>query len=172
VFILASAILTLTVNSYQFYTTDRQALAQKRDFLPAKLQALRYVRKAVGQRSFASYHYVPAVYDFSYQYLYFWQALQGLDLPQEFAYKPGENAYVKQKQALLSYFYSKQPSAFNKQQKPGEKSSAVEIIAFIVEEPIRQDDLDHWWQEQSYQKIITTQEITSDITVYLATPKY
>ncbi len=132
-------------------------LREQRSFLPLKLQTLEVIRKQAENRAFASYHYVPEVYDYTYQYLYFWQAIQGKELPTEFSYKPNETAYIPEKGALLAKFQS------NQQAEP-------EVIFFVVEQPENEQFLAEWWGQQQYGDILNTTVINSAVTVFMATP--
>ncbi|KKU87679.1 MAG: hypothetical protein UY17_C0011G0001, partial [Candidatus Beckwithbacteria bacterium GW2011_GWC2_47_9] len=71
-------------------------------FLPAKLTAINYIYNQSGGQPFASYHYLPEIYDYAYQYLYIWQAFRGRPLPVEFSYQPNAPAYINEKADLLS----------------------------------------------------------------------
>ncbi|MDZ7587600.1 MAG: hypothetical protein U0946_07650, partial [Patescibacteria group bacterium] len=62
-------------------------------FLPVKLQAINYIYDQAQGRPFSSYQYLPNIYDYAYQYLYFWQGFKGKPLPVEFSYKPREINY-------------------------------------------------------------------------------
>lgn len=77
-------------------------LATYKAFLPAKLAAINYIYAQTGNQSFASYHYLPEIYDFAYQYLYIWQAFRGKPLPSEFSYQPNAPVYISEKTNLLA----------------------------------------------------------------------
>ena len=138
----------------------KNELAQKRDFLPVKIQALSWIRQQAGEKSFASYQYAPHIYDFSYQYLYFWQGLTGHKLPVEFSYRPNELGYVTQKTNLLNHF----------KEKDLVQAGEPEYIFYIVEKAFEPAYLEEWWQHQNYSEIIAEKEISSELTVYQALP--
>lgn len=149
-------LLTPVFAYVRYFTFDRPQILQSREMLPAKVRALKYVYAEAGDKPFSSYQYVPDIYDYSYQYLYIWQAFHGRPLPSEFSYKPGEISYIPEKPSLLAKLYV--------QQLPPEK------IFFIVEEPQNKDFLQAWWGQQKYGKIIQSVAISPQITVYTATP--
>lgn len=149
-------LLTPLERVYRYYTVNRTLFYESRGFLPAKRKALAYIRAQAHGEPFASYHYVPDVYDYSYQYLYFWHAYNGLPLPTEFSYKPNESAYVPEKQEIMQYF--------------GQSSGKPVKIFFIVEKPEREELLEQWWTQQRYGKIVSKQSISNEITVFEATP--
>lgn len=158
--VIAMYVVTLLITPMSeyvmYFRNDLARALDSREMLPAKLRAVQYVREKSMGKSFSSYHYVPDIYDYSYQYLYLWNAWNGLVLPQEFSYKPGETAYIPEKAELLQVF----PIS----------SAKAEKIFFIVEKPGNKDFLAAWWGQQRYGTIVGTQEISPDITVYEATP--
>ena len=76
---------------------EQSYLAKHRAFLPIKVKALEKIDELSEKKSYSSYHYVPDIYDYSYQYLYFQKAFKGKKLPYEFSYQPGETKYIKEK---------------------------------------------------------------------------
>lgn len=125
--------LSLFVKVLYFNFTDKANLAQYSNFLPAKLEAIDIIRKDAAGATFNSYHYAPDVYDFSYQYLYFQQALQGKKLPHDFSYRPGVIDYVVEKPALLDYFTLQQ------------SQDLARYNYYIVEPPAVPSYLEEWW---------------------------
>lgn len=140
----------------QYFLGERELLLQGRGFLPVKLQAIELIQEKAGSRRYASYQYVPDIYDFSYQYIYFWKALEGKPLPVEFSYQPGENSYVVQKPELLQHFTVAE----------GEP----EVIFYIVEKPENEEFLSRWWDAQQFSKIEETIELSPELTLYVARP--
>ena len=72
-------------------------LSTYKAFLPAKMAAINYVYEKSAGQPFASYHYLPEIYDYAYQYLYLWQAFGSKPLPVEFSYQPQAPTYIKEK---------------------------------------------------------------------------
>lgn len=150
-------IVGLGFNLLFFYQIDRYKLSERNDFLPAKLKTLNFVYQTANGRPFASYQYAAHIYDFDWQYLYFWKALNGYSLPTEFSYKPKEISYIPEKQELLAKYDS-------------DSNLDPEIIFYIVEKPQNQNYLDLWWGDQKYDSIIGEEKISPYITVYMANP--
>lgn len=140
----------------QYFASDKAALLQSRGFLPVKIETLDRIESIADGRPYASYHYVPDIYDFSYQYLYYWRGLQGHSMPTEFSYKPGEVSYVVQKADLSTRIPNRE----------GEP----ELIFFIVESPEKSELLERWWGQQQYSEIVQTIEISPSIMLFVATP--
>ena len=144
---------------YFYYNFDKKNLLVAKTFLPIKLQAVEKIRELAGGKSFSSYHYVSDIYDYSYQYIYFWQAFNGLPLPIEFSYQPGKSDYVLEKPALLA--------------KVSQEISQEDLtyIFYLVEKPDNEEYLAEWWKHQNYENIIQTITIGNEITLYQALPK-
>jgi hypothetical protein len=126
--------------------------------LPIKLKIIQEIRNRAGNEPFASYQYVPDIYDFSYQYIYIWQGFQGQQLPTEFSYEPNVVPYISQKPALLSKLSAVTPQASPKK------------IFFIVEKPSNTLFLNEWWTHQKYSEITDEVKFGDSLTLYEATP--
>ncbi len=142
-----------------FHLSNKQELIKNRQMLPIKQLAISTIRDIADGRPFSSYHYVPDIYDFSYQYLYIVDGLKGKQMPQEFAYEPNVTEYVVQKQDLLSLL--------SPQNSEPEES---ELVFFIVEDPENEDFLNQWWDRQIYSEIIEEKPLSSSVKLYVATP--
>lgn len=159
-YVFTLLLVATPIISYLFYFGGNKAdLAANRGFLPIKLEAIDEIRTKANGRPFSSYHYVPDIYDFSYQYLYLMQGFQNQKLPTEFSYKPGAPVYITQKTEIME----KLPESVKTADQPG-------VIFYIVEQPENPDFLDSWWQEQSFGEIISTQKLSPTVTLYEATP--
>lgn len=156
--VLGLFLLTPALKVVFYYDHDQPVLNGSRQFLPVKRAALDFIRKDANGRSFASYHYVPDIYDYSYQYLYFWQASRGQKLPAEFSYKPGAIEYIQEKPELLAKY-------------SGNQYSNPEVLYYVVEQTQNPAFLETWWNEQSYGEIISEHKMSEEVTVYVATPK-
>lgn len=141
-----------------YIQTDKDSLLAGTTFLPIKEQAIEYIYEQTEGKPFASYQYMPDIYDYPYQYLYFKSALNGEILPTEFSYKPGETAYIPEKAELLQKFSKMQTS------------QSPEIIFYIVEDSDNPNLLESWWSQQKYGEIVDKQDISDVVTVYTATP--
>lgn len=149
-------ILLTPMSQYMRRLDERSQLAESNEMLPIKLAALDAVEEEAQGRPYASYHYVPDIYDYSYQYLYISRAFQGHALPTEFSYKPGEVIYIREKPDLLS----KLPQTVRK----------PEVVFFLVEKASNQDFLQAWWGQQQYGTITEERRIGPNLTLYVATP--
>lgn len=149
-------ILTPIFTYYHYINIDKKNHLMARGMLPIKQKALNLIEAKAEGRPFASYHYVPDIYDFSYQYLYFLRAAHGKELPAEFSYQPNVEPYVVQKPDLLALFPQQQ-------QDP-------ELIFYIVEQPENEDFLQAWWGEQDYGEIIEEIGLSDEVKLYVAVP--
>lgn len=150
-------LITPFVTNAHFLLIDKQKLEQSHGFLPAKVRAIRAIHEEAGEERFSSYQYVPDIYDFAYQYLYFEEALDGKPLPVEFAYRPDAEIYVTQKNDLLEELHKT-----NKKE--------PKVIFFIIEKPRDENLLSQWWTRQKFGEITKIIPISEEITVYKATP--
>lgn len=138
---------------------DRSKFSADRSFLPVKLKTIAKIYEIAGDRPFASYQYAPHIYDFDWQYLYFWYAANGMRLPSEFAYEPNVAPYIVEKPDLLKHF------------SPRVDLRQPEIIFYIVEKPQQPSLLVEWWQRQQFERIVETIKISDEVTLYVAKPK-
>lgn len=143
----------------RFYQQDKQILMGSRQFLPVKEKVIEVIRTKANDLPFAVYHYVPDIYDFTYQYLFLSQARQGKRLPTEFAYQPNVTPYVVEKAELLQKL------------KAAQDTRAPALIFYIVEKPDNQEFLREWWNAQRYQTITEVIEISPEVTLFVAFPK-
>ncbi|MEO8581359.1 MAG: hypothetical protein ABI425_02130 [Patescibacteria group bacterium] len=141
------------------FFSERPALNANTSLLPVKLQAISEVRKRANGQPFASYQYVPDIYDYAYQYLYMYQGFHGQQLPTEFSYKPGETAYILEKPELMAKLGSVTPT------------QAPVMIFYIVESADYDDFLKSWWGDQRYDQIVDSFKVGENVTVYQATPR-
>ncbi|MGI5827991.1 MAG: hypothetical protein ACOX6V_03155 [Patescibacteria group bacterium] len=163
VLLLILSPLTFQVN---YFLNERDWFLGHNDYLPAKLKALEVVRQEAEDKPFASYHYTPSVYDYTYQHLYFIEAWRGKTLPVEFSYKPGEVAYIPEKPELLARFET-------------QENHKPELIFFIVEKQpakFEEEELlfeelrNQWWRQQLPHKVIEEIPISPHMVVYKAVP--
>ena len=133
-------------------------LATYKAFLPAKLTAMNYIYDQAGGQPFASYHYLPEIYDFAYQYLYIWQAFRGRPLPTEFSYQPGAPTYINEKAGLLAMLppVTKQP----------------ELIFLIIEKPdnIWHYPFESWLKQINFSEVVDKKIIGPELEVWQVAP--
>jgi len=146
----------LSIGKIYFHYSE---MRDDRSFLPVKLKTIETVYQIAGDKPFASFQYAPHIYDFDWQYLYFWRAANGDRLPTEFAYEPNVVPYIVEKPDLLNHFSSEVDGR------------SPEIIFYIVEEPMQPSLLVSWWQRQQFERIVETIKISDEVTLYMAEPK-
>lgn len=155
---LTLLLLTPFYSLYQYFSYNREITKNSAAFLPVKLRVLNYIYDQAEGRPFSSYHYLASIYDYPYQYLYFWQAFKGKPLPVEFSYKPGEITYVPEKKELLNLL-------------PQPKTKA-ETIFLIVEKPenVYHYPIKQWLSEIKYGKIVSKKAFGPEVEVWQAKP--
>ncbi|MBI3282516.1 hypothetical protein HYZ70_00385 [Candidatus Curtissbacteria bacterium] len=89
----------LAVNILPFFKNQRtQKSAADPATLSNQLAAVDYIYKDQQDGNFSLYVFTPVVYDYHYQYLFWWRGVVlGRGLPQEFAYLPNQPPYVRNK---------------------------------------------------------------------------
>jgi hypothetical protein len=156
--VIVIVVLLALIRLWSGVFWEQQPFTNRRAFLPVELKTIQRIYELVNERPFAVFTYVPHIYDFEWQYLYFWQAKSGKQLPTEFAYEPKVPEYVSQKPALLQKFSSQQPR------------ETAQLIFYVVEKPYQQFLLESWWQRQKYDTILQTEIISDEVTLYVAKP--
>lgn len=142
-----------------FITTEQQVMKKSRAFLPIKLEAIDWIYQHSNNEPFASYHYESDIYDYPYQYIYWWLAIyRGKQLPTEFSYKPGEWSYSTEKPELLATY----------QKRFGAETKQPKRIFYIVEQAENSEFLDSWWNEQKHGAFIDIATLSAELTVYEA----
>lgn len=118
--VLAFVQLMNSRNNYQLLSDSSTSLYS------SKLAAVDKAYELAEGKPFRSYQFVPAVYDYTYQYIYLQKNFEGKYLPTEFSYAPGETTYNT---------YKHLPP----------KSSESEIVILIVEDYIYDNVYNDWW---------------------------
>ena len=111
----ALLILFIFLNVSPFLASDRTA-SSKVDpaALANQLKAVNLIYDDAQGEIFSVYTFTPSVYDYNYQYLFWWQGQKvGRGLPAEFSYLPNQPDYVRNKN-----FYAK----------PAEQSNPIYLI--------------------------------------------
>lgn len=140
------------------YQQERAIFVGDRAFLPVKIQAIEKIYELSNGENFKSYHYVPDIYDYAFQYIYIWKGFnEEKILPVEFSYEGGKIDYIKEKPELLTKLKS--------------QSGDPKYIFYIVEKPEHQILLDEWWSRQNYKEIIWQEKLSESVTLYQALPK-
>jgi hypothetical protein len=129
-----------------------ESFREKDSFLLApKLSAIKQVYRLSTSADFASYHFVPEVYDYTYQSLFLYLIGQGYSQPSEFSYVPGESAYMPQKKA--------------------QSSTPANETFLIVEKYTNQEVFNNWWGRVTQDLTITDEyQVNEAIRIYRAQP--
>lgn len=111
-----------------------------------------------GER-FASYHFTPEIYDYTYQHLYLRQVGRAgqtpTPFPVEFSYAPGEISYIPQKKVGL------QPLAV----------AELDRVYLITESPHSDDVYDEWWNRVTAGlEIVDETQLNQAVTLFEAVP--
>ncbi|MBD3279636.1 MAG: hypothetical protein GF390_02905 [Candidatus Pacebacteria bacterium] len=147
-------LLVIVLSGYQLannyswtnYLTEQASFP----YLP-KQQAVNKVYELSNGQSFASYHFVKEVYDYTYQQIYLSLIDQGYEQPVEFSYLPGKTAYIPQKRLLVK------------------KSKPPAQVFLIVEEYYSEAVFQDWWWRVTQQlEIVNSYPINQSIVVYQA----
>lgn len=101
-FILIFFIACISIfNSIKFY---KDSLAPNNDPSQFKneLFAVDYVYQKAEGKNFKVYAYLPSVYDYPYQYIFWWRGLDKYNyLPKDYAYLPDKPEYIKNKHLFM-----------------------------------------------------------------------
>ncbi len=147
-------LLTPLFGLKRYYAEAKPMIDNSRAFLPIKIKALEYIYDQAQDKPFSSYQYLPEIYDYGYQYLYFWQGFQDKQLPVEFSYKPGEISYVTEKPELLKLFPKIKPQA--------EKT----FLILNLPENKHHYPLDPWLDQFNIKKIVSKKQMSDEVWVW------
>ncbi|MEK7580917.1 MAG: hypothetical protein AAB512_01420 [Patescibacteria group bacterium] len=114
-------------------------------------EAIDKIYEDAGRNTFSVYVFTPTIYDYSYQYLFWWQAVKlNKGLPQEFSYLPRVPSYVRNKQV-----YETRPASESK-------------ITYLIMENSQENEFykkSDWTQNFNDKKAIWTKNINDAITI-------
>jgi hypothetical protein len=156
-------IVTISATTINFQYFNKEELINSKNFLTVKLKTIETIRHIAQDKPFASYHYVGDLYDFSYQYLYFSQAINGEKLPNEFSYQPNVTEYVPYKMELLNYIQANHSESWP-------QDEDIKLIFYIVEQAGTEEFRNDWWGRQEYSRIKDSINISNEITLFIAEP--
>ncbi|MGD9129657.1 MAG: hypothetical protein PVJ09_04185 [Candidatus Woesebacteria bacterium] len=148
-----------------------QLLAQTESFpFSAKLAAVKKVYQLSEGQKFSSYHFVPEVYDYTYQQIYLYLIDQDYPEPLEFSYAPGEFTYMRpQYLPLQPPKLQKQDSSQADDSMMAENIETSNLVFLIVEKYYSQEVFNQWWQRVSADlEILESSQINDAIRVYKA----
>jgi len=147
-------ILTPLFGLRQYYVQAKPMIDNGKAFLPVKIRALDYVYQQANNQPFSSYQYVAEIYDYGYQYLYFWSGFKGRDLPVEFSYKPGEISYAIEKPELLKLFPKR------------ESKSEKTFLILNLPENKHHYPLKAWMDQFKVKEVISKKQISEEVWVW------
>lgn len=116
--------------------------------------AIEAAYKLASNGPFVSYHYLPEVYDYTYQHIYqYTSKLENRDLPIEYSYFPGEKGYMQTIKLSSS-------------------SSEPKYRVLVVEKDDRPHFFETWWNNLTRDKeIIVKEKVNEAVDVYLLKEK-
>ena len=97
--LLVALLFVYSVNNIADYIQASQAVNKGNSILSSELAAIDYVYQKAEGKNFKVYTYLPSVYDYPYQYLFWWHGLSKYGyLPEDYAYSPDKPPYINQKE--------------------------------------------------------------------------
>lgn len=156
-------ILCLFLSLVQLRTSlfKNRTFAQQKNFLlSTKLTAIKKAYALADDQPFASYHFTPEIYDYTYQFLYRYLMRQGKQEPKEFSYAPGKTAYLDQVVPELV-------------RAPPENLPAQVFLIVEEAETGREFAFEEWWNQITAQVAILDEvKVNSRLTIYRAKPHH
>lgn len=102
---MISLTLTLIIiffslfNIFKFFLHDINITNQDPSLFKNEISAIDYIYKYADGKNFKVYVYLPSVYDYPYQYLFWWYGkTQYGYIPEEYAYSPNKPQYISNKE--------------------------------------------------------------------------
>lgn len=155
--IVIATFLVASIWNIQLYlSTELTSHQRSKTMLRSKEKALEYIVATADNSPFSVYVYVPDIYDYSYQYLWFRRAYLGEALPVEFSYKPATADYVSDKSAILGRF--------------PQQHSLTELRFYIIEQPQDSSLYNEWKAMQEWGEVIDEQLIGDGIKIIVTKP--
>jgi len=148
VVILLGSIIGLSQN----IDSSKRFSQNSATFFGPKQEAVKKVYELSNGQPFASYQFVPEVYDYTYQFIFLNMIKYGAPTPTEFSYAKGESSYIQQKYISANEILPEQ-------------------VFLIVEKAVYENVFDTWWQSTTQNlEILSEHKINNAITVYEAKP--
>ena len=92
-------ILSAILNIINFFTKDFGKPSSDPSLYKNEIAAIDYVYQKAGGENFKVYTYLPSVYDYPYQYLFWWYGQKEYGyIPYEYAYSPNKPQYISNKE--------------------------------------------------------------------------
>ncbi len=140
--LLVGAFWGMRVNLNDFFhdlgkhSTDPSVFANE-------LAAVDYVYQYANGKNFRVYNYLPSVYDYPYQYIFWWRGLKKYGYtPKEYAYLPNKPAYISGKELL------------NTGSNPGDSG-----LIFLIKEPNNPKLKDLWENSFKHLELISATKV-------------
>jgi len=133
---------------------NKPSVFQGPEFLNDQITVVKNIYHFSDNQPFSVYTYTPPIYDYQYQYLFWWYAkTNNLSLPVEYSYLPGESSYHPQKE----YFINPSP------EKP-------KTVFLIIEPQSDKSKVDGWLGHFAQLELVSQEKLTSGITIQTRHP--
>jgi 4-amino-4-deoxy-L-arabinose transferase-like glycosyltransferase len=100
-FSLVAALTIFSLQNISEYLNDARKGSINNSILANEIVAIDFVYQKAENKNFKVYTYIPSVYDYPYQYLFWWYGLKKYGyLPEEYAYLPKKPEYVAGKDKI------------------------------------------------------------------------
>lgn len=97
-FLFIAVLFHSYINISNDFLVDSKKPNMNQSALTNEISAIDYVYQKADGKNFKVYSYLPSVYDYPYQYLFWWYGLKRYGyLPQDYAYLPDKFEYIKNK---------------------------------------------------------------------------
>lgn len=132
-FVLGFFILYFSfANIFRFFLIDSKKVNMDPSLLKNEIAAVDYVYQKAAGKNFKAYTYLPSVYDYPYQYLFWWYGQKRYGyLPLDYAYAPNKPNYIGGKES----FSATEGSV---------KSRKDSNLVFLIKEPDRNYTRSGW----------------------------
>lgn len=97
-FLFIAVLFHSYINISNYFFVDSKKPNMDQSAFVNEISAIDYVYQKADGKNFKVYTYLPSVYDYPYQYLFWWHGLKRYGyLPQDYAYLPDKFEYIKNK---------------------------------------------------------------------------
>lgn len=107
-------VIYLVANINPFFSIDRLEKASSDPAqLSNQLTVVREIYADASGKQFSVYVYTPVIYDYPYQYIFWWQGVKlGKGLPVDFSYLPNQPSYVRNKHLYAKDTQERTPTVY------------------------------------------------------------
>lgn len=153
-------VLVLTNAGILFHRQQNLNIYKGPEILTIQKETIDWIYQDAAGRLFSAFVYTPPIYDYHYQYLFWWYGKKRYGYwPEEYSYLPGKKDYVPLKDKYLSFQYKHQPKKEN------------ELIYLIIEPDIFEDKTKGWLNYFSDYQLLKRQKIINNLTVEVRSAK-